>query len=240
MSLFLGHSRKAHDHYYKMKIGHECLTEAFNNLETFETFPDAKPSRYVTSKYPTSNISPAKVYSSDICEDLSSLNQTICSEQTDESLFIQPHSPYTSFQILPDSLTSDCLNPHSFQNRLQSESSAENLQTGEYYMSIILGRPNQWTLNLSNSLVSDLNSSTFQDNSSQIKSLITTVQSSESCISLSETTKSPLLSSDTSLGSNSESSNSIITFLILINPRVNCEINFIFLHPVPQILLDHS
>ena len=80
MSLFLGHSRKAHDHYYKMNIGHDGLTEAFNNLETFQTFPDAEPSRYVTSKYPTSNISPAKVYSSDIRPVLTCLKQRFSDE----------------------------------------------------------------------------------------------------------------------------------------------------------------
>ena len=175
MSLFLGHSRKAHDRYYKMNIGHDGLTDAFNNLETFQTSPDAEPSHYVTSKYLTSNISPTNVYSSDICEDTPSLNQTIFCESRQESFSLQSQSPNNSFQILTDSLTSNCRNPNTFQGRLQLERSAENSQTGEYDQSVISlpGTPTHSTQDLSNPLVSNLNLSTFQDNSSRIQSVYT-------------------------------------------------------------------
>ena len=193
-----------------MNIGHDGLTDAFNNLETFQTCPDAEPSHYITSKYPTSNISPTNAYSSDICEDTSSLNQTIYSERTQESLLLQSHSPNTSFQILTDSLTSNCRNSNTFQDRLQSERSAENLQTGEYDQSIISlpGIPTHSTQDLSNPRVSNLNSSTFQDNSSRIQSLYT-IQSNESFLSLPGTTKCPILFSDTSSGYDAESPNPI-------------------------------
>ena len=193
-----------------MNIGHDGLTDAFNNLETFQTCPDAEPSHYITSKYPASNISPTNAYSSDICEDTSSLNQTIYSEQTQESLLLQSHSPNTSFQILTDSLTSNCRNSNTFQDRLQSKRSAENSQTGEYDQSIISlpGTPTHSTQDLSNPRVSNLNSSTIQDNSSRIQSLYT-IQSSESCLSLPGTTKTPILLSDTSSSSDAEPSNPI-------------------------------
>ena len=69
-----------------MNIGHDGLTGAFNNLETFQTFPDAEPSRYITCKYPTSNISPAKVYSSDIRPVLTCLKQRYSDEILNNTL----------------------------------------------------------------------------------------------------------------------------------------------------------
>ena len=40
MALFMGHSRKCHDKYYRVHLGHSGLTEAFKCLETFQTHPD--------------------------------------------------------------------------------------------------------------------------------------------------------------------------------------------------------
>ena len=41
MAVFLGHSRKAHDRYYRIQLGHDGLSQAFKNLEIFQTNPDA-------------------------------------------------------------------------------------------------------------------------------------------------------------------------------------------------------
>ena len=37
MALFLGHSQKAHDKYYRVQLGHFGLSEDFENLESFQT-----------------------------------------------------------------------------------------------------------------------------------------------------------------------------------------------------------
>ena len=37
MALFLCHSIKAHDEYYRIKLGHDGLTETFNSLEKFQS-----------------------------------------------------------------------------------------------------------------------------------------------------------------------------------------------------------
>ena len=42
MSLFLCHSRKAHDRYYQMNMGHNGLADAFKSLENFQTSPDSR------------------------------------------------------------------------------------------------------------------------------------------------------------------------------------------------------
>ena len=36
----MGHSRKAHDKYYRLHLGHNGLTRAFQSLEKFQTYPD--------------------------------------------------------------------------------------------------------------------------------------------------------------------------------------------------------
>ena len=40
MPLFLGHSRKAHDKYYRINLGHDGLSHAFTKLESFQVISD--------------------------------------------------------------------------------------------------------------------------------------------------------------------------------------------------------
>ena len=40
MASFLCHSRKAHDSYYKINLGHDGLSKAFESLATFQSLPD--------------------------------------------------------------------------------------------------------------------------------------------------------------------------------------------------------
>ena len=40
MALFLCHSPKTHDEYYRIHLGHDGFSEAFEKLETFQTSPD--------------------------------------------------------------------------------------------------------------------------------------------------------------------------------------------------------
>ena len=40
MALFLGHSRKAHDKYYRINLGHDGLSHAFTKLESFQSISD--------------------------------------------------------------------------------------------------------------------------------------------------------------------------------------------------------
>ena len=40
MALYLCHSRKTHDRYYRIHLGHDGLSKAFEKLETFQTHPD--------------------------------------------------------------------------------------------------------------------------------------------------------------------------------------------------------
>ena len=42
MAIFLGHSRRTHDRYYRIHVGHNGLTEAFKSLERFQSNPDAQ------------------------------------------------------------------------------------------------------------------------------------------------------------------------------------------------------
>ena len=42
MALFLCHSRKTHDKYYRIHLGHDGLSQAFEKLETFQTNPDVQ------------------------------------------------------------------------------------------------------------------------------------------------------------------------------------------------------
>ena len=42
MALYLCHSRKTHDRYYRIHLGHDGLSKAFEKLESFQTYPDAE------------------------------------------------------------------------------------------------------------------------------------------------------------------------------------------------------
>ena len=55
MAVFMGHSRTAHEKYYKIQMGHQGLSEAFKSLESFQSNPYRDSSSF--SPPCTSNIS---------------------------------------------------------------------------------------------------------------------------------------------------------------------------------------
>ena len=96
MSAFLGHSRWAHEHYYKINLGHDGLTEAFNNLEIFQTYPDANFSHCRTT-YNNNNTSSSDQRSYNALTDSMSsqsfpvsVNQSIGIIQSQDSLDLSP------------------------------------------------------------------------------------------------------------------------------------------------------
>ena len=98
MALFLCHSRKSHDKYYRINMGHNGLSEAFQMLESFQTEPFIDSSK--TNDSLVENCQSHTSMDSQNHSPISSLQNTpmkeFCSQQISRGNFIHDQQPTLS------------------------------------------------------------------------------------------------------------------------------------------------